>query len=61
MFVIIAGGGRTAEYLATLLLSQGVPMVLAGDECRRTQRVADARTRLQHELSTCQLHGYLST
>jgi glycogen operon protein len=24
--------------LATLLLSQGVPMVLAGDECRRTQR-----------------------
>ena len=24
--------------LATLLLSQGVPMVLAGDECRRTQQ-----------------------
>lgn len=24
--------------LATLLLSQGVPMILAGDECRRTQR-----------------------
>jgi glycogen operon protein len=24
--------------LATLLLSQGVPMLLAGDECRRTQR-----------------------
>ncbi len=24
--------------LATLLLSQGVPMLLSGDECRRTQR-----------------------
>ena len=24
--------------LATLLLSQGVPMMVAGDECRRTQR-----------------------
>ena len=24
--------------LATLLLSQGVPMIVAGDECRRTQR-----------------------
>ena len=24
--------------MATLLLSQGVPMLLAGDECRRTQR-----------------------
>ena len=24
--------------LASLLLSQGVPMLLAGDECRRTQR-----------------------
>ena len=24
--------------LATLLLSQGVPMLLAGDECRRTQQ-----------------------
>jgi isoamylase len=26
------------NFLATLLLSQGVPMMLAGDECRRTQR-----------------------
>lgn len=26
------------NYLATLLLSQGVPMILAGDECRRTQQ-----------------------
>ena len=26
------------NFLATLLLSQGVPMLLAGDECRRTQR-----------------------
>lgn len=26
------------NFLATLLLSQGVPMILAGDECRRTQR-----------------------
>ena len=25
------------NFLATLLLSQGVPMLLAGDECRRTQ------------------------
>ena len=24
--------------LATLLLSQGVPMILVGDECRRTQQ-----------------------
>jgi glycogen operon protein len=26
------------NFLGTLLLSQGVPMMLAGDECRRTQR-----------------------
>jgi isoamylase len=26
------------NFLATILLSQGVPMILAGDECRRTQR-----------------------
>ncbi|MBI3466635.1 MAG: glycogen debranching enzyme, partial [Planctomycetes bacterium] len=26
------------NFLASLLLSQGVPMLLAGDECRRTQR-----------------------
>ncbi|HEY2148198.1 MAG TPA: glycogen debranching enzyme, partial [Pirellulales bacterium] len=26
------------NFLATLLLSQGVPMLLSGDECRRTQR-----------------------
>src|SRR5439155_24624850 len=26
------------NFLAMLLLSQGVPMLLAGDECRRTQR-----------------------
>jgi len=26
------------NFLASLLLSQGVPMILAGDECRRTQR-----------------------
>jgi len=26
------------NYLATLMLSQGVPMMLAGDECRRTQQ-----------------------
>jgi glycogen operon protein len=26
------------NFLATLFLSQGVPMLLAGDECRRTQR-----------------------
>ncbi len=26
------------NFLATLLLSQGVPMLIAGDECRRTQR-----------------------
>jgi glycogen operon protein len=26
------------NFLATLLLSQGVPMILFGDECRRTQR-----------------------
>jgi len=26
------------NYLATLFLSQGVPMLLAGDECRRTQQ-----------------------
>ena len=26
------------NYLASLLLSQGVPMMLMGDECRRTQR-----------------------
>jgi glycogen operon protein len=26
------------NFLATLMLSQGVPMILAGDECRRTQR-----------------------
>ncbi len=26
------------NFLATLMLSQGVPMLLAGDECRRTQR-----------------------
>ncbi|MFM7244694.1 MAG: glycogen debranching protein GlgX [Planctomycetaceae bacterium] len=29
---------QVRNMLATLLLSQGVPMVLAGDECRRTQR-----------------------
>ena len=26
------------NFLATLLLSQGVPMLVSGDECRRTQR-----------------------
>src|SRR5688572_11153222 len=26
------------NFLASMLLSQGVPMILAGDECRRTQR-----------------------
>ena len=30
--------GRSRNLLATLLLSQGVPMLLSGDECRRTQR-----------------------
>jgi glycogen operon protein len=29
---------QVRNMLATLLLSQGVPMLLAGDECRRTQR-----------------------
>jgi len=29
---------QVKNFLATLLLSQGVPMLLAGDECRRTQR-----------------------
>jgi len=29
---------RKRNFLATLLLSQGVPMLLAGDECGRTQR-----------------------
>ena len=29
---------QVRNMLATLLLSQGVPMVLMGDECRRTQR-----------------------
>ena len=31
-------GRQIRNFLATLLLSQGVPMLLAGDECRRTQR-----------------------
>jgi isoamylase len=31
-------GRQIRNMLATLLLSQGVPMLLAGDECRRTQR-----------------------
>src|SRR4029453_5046852 len=26
------------NFLATLMLSQGVPMIVAGDECRRTQK-----------------------
>jgi glycogen operon protein len=29
---------QVRNFLATLLLSQGVPMVVAGDECRRTQQ-----------------------
>jgi glycogen operon protein len=29
---------QVRNFLATLLLSQGVPMVVAGDECRRTQK-----------------------
>ena len=29
---------QVRNFLATLLLSQGVPMLVAGDECRRTQR-----------------------
>ncbi|HWA99114.1 MAG TPA: alpha-amylase family glycosyl hydrolase, partial [Pirellulales bacterium] len=29
---------QVRNMLATLLLSQGVPMILSGDECRRTQR-----------------------
>ena len=29
--------GRSSNMLATLFLSQGVPMLLSGDECRRTQ------------------------
>ena len=29
---------QTKNMLATLLVSQGVPMLLCGDECRRTQR-----------------------
>jgi glycogen operon protein len=29
---------QVKNFLATLFLSQGVPMLLAGDECRRTQR-----------------------
>ena len=31
-------GRQIRNFLATLFLSQGVPMLLAGDECRRTQR-----------------------
>jgi len=31
-------GRQVRNLLATLLLSQGVPMILAGDECRRTQQ-----------------------
>ena len=31
-------GRQIRNLLATLLLSQGVPMLLAGDECRRTQQ-----------------------
>lgn len=29
---------QTKNFFTTLLLSQGVPMILSGDECRRTQR-----------------------
>src|SRR5262245_51838356 len=28
---------QTRNYIATLMLSQGVPMLLSGDECGRTQ------------------------
>jgi isoamylase len=31
-------GSADQEHAATLMLSQGVPMIVAGDECRRTQR-----------------------
>jgi isoamylase len=31
-------GRQVRNFLATLLLSQGVPMLVSGDECRRTQR-----------------------
>jgi glycogen operon protein len=31
-------GRQVRNLMATLLLSQGVPMILAGDECRRTQQ-----------------------
>src|SRR5207302_8475497 len=37
--------------LATLLLSQGVPMILAGDECRRTQRGNNNAYGQDNELS----------
>ena len=33
-----AAAAADQNLLATLLLSQGVPMLLSGDECRRTQR-----------------------
>ena len=29
---------QVKNFLATLLLSQGVPMIVFGDECRRTQQ-----------------------
>jgi glycogen operon protein len=31
-------GRQIKNFLTTLLLSQGVPMIVSGDECRRTQR-----------------------
>ena len=36
--IVAFRGRQVRNFLATLLLSQGVPMLVSGDECRRTQR-----------------------
>jgi glycogen operon protein len=36
--VLISRARQVRNFLASLFLSQGVPMLLAGDECRRTQQ-----------------------
>jgi isoamylase len=42
---------QVKNMLATLMLSQGVPMLLAGDECRRTQRGNNNAYRQDNEVS----------
>ena len=42
---------RVRNFIAILLLSQGVPMLLAGDECRRTQQGNDNPYLQDNEIS----------